>query len=252
MSIEQDAEFEKGFAKARGDELPTDEIQNETDAEVSEIETIEPEAIAEPSVEDILKELSSKLPDLESMTKAEVRKVYGKIGELQQTVNALQSQQPTARGKLKITEDMRNEYPELADMMEKMEFEGVGGSEQTNSNEANARYQALEQNFEKKLLSMQHKDWTEVVQTPAFADWANKQNQDTQYQLANSWDALFISDMITEFKNATNVTGTTKGTNKVARLEDALTPTSKGAVKPRADSEEDAFASAFNKARGIA
>jgi hypothetical protein len=262
VSTKQDAAFEAGFATARGDELPT-ELENteetstestedaEATAEVSSLvdEVEAPEEKPAPTQDDILRELS-KIPELETLTKSEVRKIYGKFGEIQQALSAMQGQS-SGRGKLKVTEAMKNEYPELAEMMEGFEIEGAGGSGANIEQELNVRVEAVKQDFETKLLTMQHKDWREVAQTPAFVEWVGKQDPDTQDKLANSWDALFISEKLTEFKSTTKV-AETKNTNKASRLEDAITPSSRSSVKPRVESEDDAFASGFSKVRGIA
>lgn len=258
--------FDAGFAETRGDELPIDEALDENeaksesesesenpkevdaDSEKDEVETEskseEPEAMP-PSVEDILK-------DLDARTQAEVRKIYGKFGEIQQALNA-RNNAPIGKAKLKVSDALREEYSELAELMEGLEVDGVvsGNESSINSDEINARFEAVKQDYETKLLTLQHKDWREIAKSPDFAEWALKQDAETQDKLANSWDALFISEKLTEFKNAkSNVVKLDKKTN-AARLEDAITPESKGAVKPRVESEDDAFASGFKAVRGL-
>lgn len=257
MSTKTEANaFDAGFAETRGDELPIDEVldknESESEKEVeaeSDNDAVETEGESEPevmppSVEDVLK-------DLDARTQAEVRKIYGKFGEIQQALNA-RNNAPIGKAKLKVSDALREEYGELAELMEGLEIDGVasGNESSVNSDEINARFEAVKQDYEAKLLTLQHKDWREVAQSPDFAEWALKQDAETQDKLANSWDALFISDKLTEFKNTrNNVVKIDKKTN-AARLEDAITPAGKGAVKARTESEDDAFASGFKAVRG--
>lgn len=263
MSTKQDAEFEAGFAIARGEELPTtlenaeetstDSTENaeSTNEDKSAVENVDaPEEKPAPTQEDILNQLM-KIPELETLTKSEVRKIYGKFGEMQQVINAIQSQ-PTGKAKLKVSDAFREEYGDLAALIENSEIEGVANGGTNIEQELNVRVEAIKQDFETKILSMQHKDWKTVAQTPEFAEWVSKQDAETQDQLANSWDALFISEKLTEFKSSRNNVAPINNTNNATRLEDAITPATKGGVKPRTESEDDAFASGFKVARGIA
>lgn len=256
MSAKQDAEFEAGFAAARGDELPTElenteEPSNENaDNEVVNESEDAPEEKPAPSQEDILSQLS-KIPELESLTKSEVRKIYGKFGEMQQALNAMQTQ-PTGKGRLKVSEAFREEYGDLADLIESSEIEGVANGSTNIEQELNVRVEAIKQDFERKILTMQHKDWVQVKDSPEFLEWVAKQDAETQSELANSYDALYIGEKLTEFKSTRNNVATNKNTSNATRLEDAMTPTTKGAVKPRTESEDDAFESGFKVVRGIA
>lgn len=254
MSDNQDAMFEAAFAEARGDELPTDRVNSETEVEDA-VDTQDSNGDDEESVsQDDAVEALAKLPELENMTQAEIRKIYGKFGEMQQAINSIKSQSATqpGKGKVVVTEAFREEYPELAEMMEGFEVQGSMSGNNNYHEESetkfNAQMQTVKNEFETKLLTLQHDDWKEVANSQAFNEWVNKQDAETQQTLSESWDASYISRKLTEFKKTAPKDKATTLRNNNARLEDAVTPKG-GQSTPRTVSDTDAFEAGFKKVR---
>lgn len=267
MSTKDEAAFEAAFATARGDELPTEVIEQEEQAGIveqadevvdgaqTEEQVIEAEQKAIADVEQIL----AKVADNENLTNAEIRKIYGKFGELTQQVNALKQ---GGKGKLVIPDSFREEYPDVAAMMESVEVEGVAGVSAEIPDVTKLledRVTEITRNFETKLLGVMHPDWQEITAMPEFLDWAGKQDKETIDLLNNGWDGVAVGKKLTEFKKSlAEMQAQQQGNkaqqapqkqDKTSRLEAALQPEGRSTGR-QSVSEEDEFAKGFSAVRG--
>jgi hypothetical protein len=255
--------------EVRADNAPTetedDEAADQADLDNDDVTDGEAEAAQaddaneeqEPSDADKLAALVAKMPkldELENMTQAEIRKVHGKIGEINRAVQELQkSQGNTAAVKLagvKLTR-LQEEYPELAELLTQDLSESgatTGEPSQPNVNigdEVAKVREDLSKEMQANLLTIQHRDWHQVIQSPAFAEWKQTLPEADRTELDNSWNAMYLGEKLTQFKdyNAQKQTGATQ---RKERLNRAITP--KGSVaplKPLPMTEEDGFAAAF-------
>lgn len=264
-----DADFEAGFAEARGDEPPA---QPETPPE----ETNEPEAEAEPEPQpepkpDPIAELTQKLAalearnaDLERGIRQQNDKVFGKIGEVVREMQNIKS----SNGGVELTEDdlaeMFSDFPELRrDTLKALNlFAKKQGSPAKKQEEPSAPIsqafdpaeveriaaeraaeaaEAVRKQLAVERLEDQHPDWKNVITTPQWNEWLSKQPQETQEQAANSWDVRFISKLLGEHKASL-----IKRDTKQKRLEAAVTPQGVAIDGPPATTEADEFAAGFN------
>lgn len=199
---------------------------------------------------------AQRIADLESKLNKVHDKAFGKLGELQQRISAVRGLSPKAREKLNELDS------ELAEIL-------FGDSDATDAAPAaqqpdgivhtdlleQARLEREEdrRNFQRQLLSRDHKDWTEIVQDQSFLKWTGSLPVDEQTALQSSWDADFVSSKISEFK-AWRTAEEEKAKKKELgkkRLAAAVMP--KGnSLKPEynIEDEESAMESGFKQVRG--
>lgn len=249
--------FEAGF-NATDIEVPV-QTDNTTDAEPATEEPVHPdEPIAEPVAPKPLtyEELNAAMAAQKQELQKVHDKVFGKVGELQQKIDALKNK--TSGFSQKQRQRMEDEFPELASLL----FEGieeepepqpqVKQQSQQPSVTYDPRVEEIQKTFERKLLTRDHRDWEQIVQTPEFATWQSTQlTPEDAAELANSWDADFISGKLNDFKQwtAAQQKQQEKAQKKQERLESAITP--KGVPRAGAshndDDEETAMLEAFGR-----
>ena len=249
-----DAAFEAGFHAAQGTEPPAQAPKQE-----------EPEPEPKPSMatitEEELNDLRARAAEVDKL-KEQQAKVFGSLGSLKQSLDALRNQlRPTAT-QVQITKDklarLSQSFPEMAEMIaEDLNgvLSGAGAAsvdtsqfEQNIETKINERLQQAQQQFEAKVLGVMHPDWRQVVPSQEFQQWKETLPEDVREELNNSWDAEFIGSKLTEFKGWKNKLAESQKT-KQRRLESAITP--KGAAAAPAITDEDAFYAGFKEARGM-
>lgn len=261
--VQDDSGFDAGFAEARGDESPTEPEQ------VAEEHVEEPVVEAEPVpeqpqesliaglTEEQVKNLLLKAGQVDELS-GQLRKAFGRMGEFNNEIQQLRQ-----RGGVKLSADkfkrLGEQYPELAealaeDLSGALEAPSSGPAFDINgfSNAVEQRLSAqqatLNQEIEKRLLTRAHRDWADVVRSNDFQLWAaNVLPKEDSTKLAETWDADFISDKLDEFKSFREQSTKTQQ-SKQKRLEAAVAPKG-GAPTQAIQTEEEAFAKAFNKQR---
>ena len=219
----------------------------------------------EASIEETTEEVPLTVNDLKAMIEAERTetqklrdKLFGKVGELQQRIDnaraASTGLSPKARERLQV------DFPELAEMLFDGEVEPEPEPEPEPTYEAPAyvptpdtKVDDVEKKLERRILTLQHKDWEQVVVSPEFATWrATKLSPEEALELDESWDADFISGKIAEFKSfkEAQTKQDVKNKEKQDRLNAAITPRG----TPRAnnsnlgdDDEESAMMAAYGR-----
>lgn len=243
-----DAAFEAGFNSAQG-------IEEEKQPEV-EPEPEPQEATFAGFKESEIKEMFAAVEAL----KQRESKIFGSMGALKQSVDSIRNQQTTS-APVKFTPDklkrLSKEFPEIAQMLAEDLSEALpssGPSATVNFDEmveqkVQTRLSEASRALETRLLSMQHRDWQQVVQSSEFTGWKETLPEEVKSELDNSWDATFIGEKISEFKEWKTKSTQVKQTNQ-QRLAAAVVPTrGTAAVKP-APSETDAFYAGFKAVRG--
>lgn len=241
--------------------------------------TVEPEAPEAPPEADepeseVQEEVQPEEPQEQPLTRAELRaiedraakleeqlskvhdKAFGKIGELQQRIETLRTKTTGLSPKAK--ERLSEEFPELAEML----FDSGESTAQADP-EPPRRDQSLEilervkaereqerKEMEKRLLRRDHPDWETVVASDGFRGWVSKLPPQEQQELANSWDADFISQKLAAFKDAEQsrkATAEKTAGSKNKRLESAIVPrgAGRGTQGYSVDEEEAAMREAF-------
>ena len=248
---EEEAAFEAGFNATDIEEVPAAETNTTTPAESEEQAPPEAETPAE-------KELT--VNDLKAMIEAERAesqklrdKVFGKVGELQQRIDAAKV---SASGiSSKARERLKTEFPELAEMLFDNDSEPVQQeAPQSTNTQRQANDEDSDKKLERRLLARDHRDWEQVVISPEFSDWKTSSlNPQDSATLDESWDADFISAKITEFKKwqqdkAKKVNETEK--QKQDRLNSGVMPRGvprTGTATHTEDDEEAAMLQSFGR-----
>lgn len=256
-----DADFDAGFAAARGEEPPvaTEEPPEENNEPEPEPEP-EPQPEPEPDPVALLKE---EIANLKNQLQHQNDKVFGKLGEAFRELQNLKQSKPAG---VELTEedlaDAFADYPELrrdtlkalnalakkqgvpvkqeepaapmSQAFDPAEVERIAAQRASEAAEAVRKQMALER------LEDQHPDWKNVIQTKQWNDWISKQPPEVQEQAANSWDVRFVTKLLSDHKASL----TRKETSK-KRLESAVTPQGVATDGPPATTEADEFMAGF-------
>lgn len=222
----------------------------------------EPEPQTVSLTADELADLKAKAAEIDKLKEREQR-IYGTLGSLKQSIDQLRSQPRPSATAVQVTKEkfakLSTMFPEMAELLaEDLNgvLAGAGASpvdpsqfEQALDTKLNERLyqsqQAMQQQFEAKVLSVMHPDWRQTVATPEFEKWKQALPEQTRVQLDNSWDAEFIGSKLTEFKDWKSK-ATQGQAQKRSRLEAAITP--KGSPNAPVKTVDDAFLEGFKNA----
>ena len=268
---EESAGFAASFEAARDDESPANEKQEAVEQEADDAGT-EPQgeaAATEAQQNDMpvagvteaqLTAMLAKLPKIDEigeMTTSEVRKLHGKIGELNRTLQELQKTGAGNKATVKLAathfKRLSEEFPEIAEILaEDLNEAGfAGGSDDQARLEplVNERVLQVQEQMQKdmqmNLLKIQHRDYLDVVKGDDFKVWMQTIPVEDQKQINDTWDAMYLGEKISEFK-AWRDKRNEGSLSRRERLQRAITP--KGLqqkAQQAALSEEDGFRAAF-------
>lgn len=238
---QNDEAMQAGFNAARGiEEPPAPEP--------------EPPKLIAGYTEEQIKELVSTVDAM----KQRESKIFGSMGALRQTIDSLKSQPQASAPSVNWSADklkrMSAEFPELAAILAE-DLNGMSVSsgnpniEQLIDTRVKSSLDKSSQAYEAKLLTVQHRDWRQVVASDDFVGWKESLAPEEKAELDNSWDAEFIGGKLSQFKDWKAKTSQSKQTNQ-RRLEAAITPKGGASGKP-ASTDADAFLSGFKSVRGI-
>ena len=199
-------------------------------AEFPENEQTEPEAAPEAdpwegvpaALKQTLEALQSKVSAIDTIGN-EVKQWSGRVGaiqrELQLQRNAAEqaakavSEAPTKQQMAEAAQDdeawseLKDEFPEWADALEKR----TGKLEKKFSEQIESLRQqqpqapdlsALRREYDQKLLTVKHPDWREMVASPEYQEWLNKQPGDVRQKALESTDALECIEVLDQFTAA--------------------------------------------------
>lgn len=227
---EEQAGFDASFGNARADEAPavsTEQAPTEANPEQADTESndeaqagqAEAPAVNAGLTAEQLTAMLAKLPkieEVETMTTQELRKVYGKFGEVNRALQELQaSMQNSNKPSLNLSEAkfkrLSEEYPELAELLsEDLKEIGVASSPQAqiDPNVIEERVATVKEDLARQmqhnLLLLQHRDYPKVVATDEFKVWAQTLPEEDQQELNNSWDAMYLGEKLSNFKDWLN------------------------------------------------
>jgi len=239
--------FEAGFNST--DVEPVKEPVKEAPEEPEEPATAE---TAKPLTATDLQDLRAMIEDTANKSKLSASKLAGKLGELQQRIDAAKNSAAGISPKAK--ERLTNDFPELAALLfdEEAEPQTTVAPVYTD-----ARVDDLSRTFERKLLKRDHPDWEAVVRGQEFNNWKSTLPVEEAKALDDSWDADFISDKLTQFKQYQGDHGKKAEAAKLKAEDDkkkkerlALGVTPRGVPRdgrasPSDDDEEAAMMGAF-------
>lgn len=262
-SVVSDADFEAGFAAARGEEPPvaTEEPPEENNEPEPEPE---PEPQPEPEPEpDPVQMLKEEINNLKNQLQHQNDKVFGKLGEAFRELQNLKQSRQGGEITEEDIQDLYSDYPELrgeslklanivakkllgvsakpqepaapmSQAFDPAEVERIAAQRASEAAEAVRKQMALER------LEDQHADWKEVIKDQKWGQWISKQPPEIQEQAANSWDVRFVTKLLSDYKASL----TRKETSK-KRLESAVTPQGVATDGPPATTEADEFMAGF-------
>ena len=257
VTVEQDeAAFEAGFAEARGEESPTEQVVTEAAAEPE----AEPEAQAAPEpeilfaglTEEQLKSQLAKAGEVDDL-RAQVRRLDGRYGELNSRLQ--QSNQP-----MKISADkfarLRENYGDLADALaedlSQLSMGGGGGQQAFDSAPIEQKFSdelaKIRQENERKLLTIRHRDWETIKTSDDYKLWEQTIPAEERQKLNDSWDEMYIADRFDDFKGWRTKSQEVKQ-SKQGRLAAAVTPTRGAPAAVSAVNDEAAFEAGFRQVR---
>lgn len=235
-----DAAFEAGFADVRE---PTEEA--------------EPPRLFAGYTEDELKPLLEKLKEVDKLKEREA-KVFGTLGSLKQSVDALRSQpqQPKATAPVKLDASkfkrLNSEFPEIASMLTEDLSEalqvGSGFDQDAVSRVVRSEIERTGKVYETKLLSVTHPDWRQIAQSQEFQQWTGTLPPDELQVVRDSWDAEAVGKHLSAFK-AWQAKATQNKQHRQNRLESGITPTKGIAKTTPVSTEQDAFLAGFRSVR---
>jgi hypothetical protein len=182
---------------------------------------------------------------------------------LQQVITALQEQKRGRFISKKAEEQLREEYPELAEILFLDDASGetrdeADGSKKSSEQDINkvisekvasvkeelrGEDEEKEKKIEMKLLSLAHPDWKKIATEPSFSAWKSSLPQEERQELDSSWSSEFLSEKLTAYKKWRGK----NDTDKKKALENAITPRGdrSGAASATNDDEEAAFQKSF-------
>jgi hypothetical protein len=191
-----------------------EEPATETGLEYSQ----EQQDIVPPEIQKILDEQNQKLANLDKLEQR-LKSAEGRIGSVQNTLQAAkaapdvpsQSQIQKASRNEKAWQELKEEFPEFAEELDKTlgstqsAFESLNQriSNLADSNKLSEVRAELEQEFNMKLLGLQHKDWKTVVQSSEYAQWINEQDEQFRDKALNSRDPLECIEILDKYKQRT-------------------------------------------------
>lgn len=213
---------EAAAAESEAETLDQEEQEQPEQDAGTVAEVTEQQPAKEPTIADLLAVIEDQKTEQQKLRD----KVFGKVGELQQKIDAVK---PAAGGlSPKAAERLKAEFPELHEML----F-GEADDTTVQPDHQAAQVQTVvvpaedgTKTLERRLLTRDHKDWEQVVATDEFASWRdNVLNSEDATALDDSWDADFISQKITEFKEwrAGEAKKNTDQQTRQERLNDAIT-----------------------------
>ncbi|HQS38469.1 MAG TPA: hypothetical protein PK571_09600, partial [Methylotenera sp.] len=105
----------------------------------------------------------------------------------------------------------------------------------------------LSKQMQHNLLLIQHKDYPTVVASDEFKVWAQTLPPEEQQELNNTWDAMYLGEKLSSFKDWLNKKQS-GSQQRQERLQRAVLPQGKQAAPTAtAMTEEDGFALAFKR-----
>jgi len=284
----EEAAFATAFTETRGETEP-EPVVPLGDGETVNEEVVEPVVPVEPTpatapapklIGGLTEEQLTAALARNATLQGSVDKMAGRMGQLMQQIEALRATPPTTQAAqvaldLKL-EKLSGSFPELANLLRE-DLQGLQSAQAAapapaapagiTQEQMDAMFAErlgsttakLTEQMEVKILSIQHPDWLQVIQTPQFAVYRdNVLPAGVGKQLMESEDSAFISKKLTEFKAWQVATATPVADPAPAamvtpirktRLANAVLPSGSGSAVNVVETEDDAFAAGFKKER---
>lgn len=241
-------------------------------------ETPAPEPVAEvppeppqPTVEEKLSALQQTIAELNG-TPASVRKIYGELGSIKQTLKELREAKPAAASEpaaavtpspdlaavLAEVDRVAEEFPDLAGPLANA-IKALGAQRQPvaqaepvqlSDEEFDRRYEARRQAEAQAALAEEHGDWETIHTTPEYKDWLKTLDDNYRNRFTTTWNPAVVSKGLTEFKTW-RATAQAAKTEKEDRLKAAITPAGEGVPNPSQLPDAAGIGVGYNKVRRL-
>lgn len=266
---QEDQELLDGYTDSPTETPPGDVVEP---AETTEPQPTEVTTPAEPKYVQVTEEDWNRVTEaLKSVNPGALDKAFGKIGEVQRALQAIQAQTPSGQA-VELTDedfaDLAAEFPELAALTKTAMNKSLSKLRGTGADPSliksvvdeglSARQQA-ERQEQMGLVEEEYADWREQVSSQEFADWMKTQPERYQRRLGRAWDAdtvLGALDKFQEHKAAQateaertareNAAKAAQQQTRQQRIQAAVTPQGAGGQPPPRTPEDDDFAAGYN------
>jgi len=275
MGIEREEDaFDSGFDESAQVVVPT---ETPAIAKEDEQKPAVDSAPAEPAVEyaqitkeqlDQLLNSTAQLDTLRTGLEKQFGTAFGKIGGIERKLSEIAAiRQETEGGTSEITAedfgDLAEDFPDLVTGMVQALNKARPKQQAPAPNEApanvpqvdidrligeriGAKETELTQRFEQRILSTQHPDWQQVRATPEFQTWVKALPQTEQDQLANSWDASYVAQALTKFKDSQKPKTAPPAKPSARQQIVAAAVSPRGDSRPSAPPGDDPFDAGFS------
>jgi hypothetical protein len=261
-------EVNAAFESGASDEQPAISTpdENEQKPEVTPATATPPPAPQESSAltPEILAALSS-LPNLEKRLTQQVDRVTGNYGEVKRLLDTMQKANTTtpqgAADAADAWDELKAEFPELADPISKAVGKMMGTRQGINPDEVRAMVSEAMggQSVDLAVLDELHPEWKELKANPPaeYQEWLDSLKPASRMRYLKSNDPLHVAEKLDEFdawrttRTATAApTAPTTETHQAStsRLEAAATPSGRSRGSPTTLSAADAFLQAAGEA----
>ncbi len=247
------AAFADGFDN---DATPT-ETPASVGSETTETPAVEYAQLTKAEYEE-LKARAALVEDLKATADRSFGTAFGKIGGIERQLKDLTSGAQVEISQEDIDTLRGDGFEPLAVALEKVRsMRGLpGGVDQAKLDELVQQRIApalegigtkVDQAVEARLLKRAHPDWQQVTATPEFNAYAASLPNAVQAELANSWDADFIGEHLTKFKQSRKpaAPAADDASARRSRMSAAVTP--RGAGGHAAPSQVDDLMAGFNE-----
>lgn len=277
MEVKAAEDFEAGRKAARGQILPSDDFSEkpkEPETKVTDKVTDDEgqeahegkaadDSPADPVVlagltESQLKTALAKAGEIDSLKEfhgGEIRKVYGKFGEIQRELSKLSDNgigKIDAKKFAKMSEMFGEDFAtalaeDLSGLTPASNENSAKDLEEKFNNALAEKVSSLSREFEIKLLSLKHPDWKKKRDSTDYDLWFATLPAERQQEIRKSNDGLFAAKTLDDF-DAWKLKGEKKNEKK-ERLDRAITPSGSPPEPPDKQLSADA---AFEEGRKAA
>ena len=224
----------------------------------------------QPTVDEKLSALQQTIAELNG-TPASVRKIYGELGSIKQTLKELREAKPAATAAepvqpspdlaavLAEVDRVAEEFPDLAGPLANA-IKALGAQRaapaaaaepvQLSDEEFNRRYEQRRQAEAQEALAEDHEDWETIHTTPEYKDWLKTLDAGYRDRFTKTWNPAVVSKGLTEFKTWRAAAQAAK-TEKDNRLKAAITPAGEGVPTPSQLPDAAGISVGYNKVRRL-
>lgn len=196
----------------------------------------------------------TELQKMEAFFKEKIRKLDGKIGELNSKVKKAADPEPVPKTLAETVAEgesfkaMASEFPEYTETMTE-QASAIDSIVTAKTEDIRKEAERQVEEIQDMFVSSQHRNWKETLNTTEFTAWFKTQDESVTglFESSQPNDVVFVLDKYKEFND--NKESEVKAVNKSkTRLEENAPPTqSKTSTPQRAEDPDEAFNNGFSE-----